>query len=68
MKVTMFGGYLIFYTKKSKTLNINIKTDYWAHPKTDSITQQTTRMLISLSVSNVTNMEMEPLLMALVES
>ena len=29
----MFGGYLAFYTKESKTLNINIKTDYWAHPK-----------------------------------
>ena len=33
LRVTMFGGYLAFYTKKSKTLNINIKTDYWAHPK-----------------------------------
>ena len=29
----MFGGYLTFYTKESKALNINIKTDYWAHPK-----------------------------------
>ena len=35
----MFGGYLVFYTKKSKALNINIKTDYWAHTKTGSITQ-----------------------------
>ena len=29
----MFGGYLAFYTKKSKALNIIMKTDYWAHPK-----------------------------------
>ena len=40
LRVTMFGGYLAFYTKKSKALNINMKTDYWAHPKTGSITQQ----------------------------
>ena len=33
----MFGGYLTFYTKESKALNINMKTDYWAHPKTGSI-------------------------------
>ena len=33
LRVTMFGGYLVFYTKKNKALNINIKTDYWAHPK-----------------------------------
>ena len=36
----MFGGNLTFYTKESKALNINMKTDYWAHPKTGSITQQ----------------------------
>ena len=29
----MFGGYLAFYTKKSKALNINMKTDYRTHSK-----------------------------------
>ena len=29
----MFGGYLTFYTKESKALNINMKTDYWTHSK-----------------------------------
>ena len=28
LRVTMFGGYLAFYTKESKALNINMKTDY----------------------------------------
>ena len=40
LRVTIYGGYLAFYTKESKALNINMKTDYWAHPKTGSITQQ----------------------------
>ena len=29
----MFGGYLAFYIKENKALNINMKTDYWVHPK-----------------------------------
>ena len=33
LRVTMFGGYLAFYIKESKALNINMKTDYWAHLK-----------------------------------